>query len=99
MNSNKSQAGKIASIRAKLKFNSERDFIERYAPNISKTGIFIKTSKPRPIGTRVMFEFQIADGTTVLRGLGEVSWHSEKKAGTPPGMGIKFLKINRKSNQ
>jgi uncharacterized protein (TIGR02266 family) len=100
VNSNDSSKGKSAAIRARLKFPSQKAFIEGYAPNISKTGIFIKTPKPKAVGVRIKFEFQIADGTPVLRGIGEVSWNrAEASKGKPPGMGIKFLKLDAKSRQ
>jgi uncharacterized protein (TIGR02266 family) len=100
VNSNDSSKGKSAAIRARLKFPSQQAFIEGYAPNISKTGIFIKTPKPKAVGMRIKFEFQIADGTPVLRGIGEVSWNrAEASAGKPLGMGIKFLKLDAKSRQ
>ncbi|MCP4199535.1 MAG: TIGR02266 family protein [Proteobacteria bacterium] len=100
MNSKDSSKGKAAAIRARLKFPSQQAFIKGYAPNISKTGIFIKTPKPKAVGVRIKFEFQIADGTPVLRGIGEVSWNrAEASEGNPPGMGIKFLKLDAKSRQ
>jgi uncharacterized protein (TIGR02266 family) len=91
---------KPASIRAKLKFPSVDVFIDRYSPNISKAGIFVKTPKPKPVGTTVRFEFQIADGTVVMRGAGEVSWIRESSDdGKPTGMGIKFNKLDSKSRE
>jgi uncharacterized protein (TIGR02266 family) len=100
VNANDSSKSKSAAIRARLKFPSQQAFIEGYAPNISKTGIFIKTPKPKAVGVRIKFEFQIADGTPVLRGIGEVSWNrAEASKGKPPGMGIKFLKLDAKSRK
>ncbi len=91
---------KPASIRAKLKFPSVDVFIDRYSPNISKAGIFVKTPKPKPVGTQVRFEFQIADGTVVMRGAGEVSWIRESSDdGKPTGMGIKFNKLDSNSRE
>ncbi len=91
---------KPASIRAKLKFPSVDVFIDRYSPNISKAGIFVKTPKPKPVGTHVRFEFQIADGTVVMRGAGEVSWIRESSDdGKPTGMGIKFNKLDSNSRE
>ena len=98
MNSNGKSQDKTAAIRARLKFDSEQAFIEKYAPNISKSGIFIKTTKPRAVGTRVKFEFQIADGSPVLRGIGVVVWNrTESSDGKPPGMGLKFVGLDAKS--
>ncbi|MBN2717227.1 MAG: TIGR02266 family protein [Deltaproteobacteria bacterium] len=89
---------KAAAIRATLKYPSIEAFVQRYAPNISKYGVFFKTSVPKPVGTTVKFELKIADGTQVLRGVGEVSWIRENQIGeAPPGMGIKFQKLDSNS--
>lgn len=94
MNSN-DMSGKSASIRARLKFKTEWMFIENYAPNISKNGIFVKTPQLREVGTRVKFEFQLADGSPVMRGLGKVVWtRSQESKGEPIGMGIEFIKLD-----
>ncbi|MCK9459244.1 MAG: TIGR02266 family protein [Proteobacteria bacterium] len=89
---------KGSSIRAKLKFPDVASFVERYAPNVSTAGIFVKTPSPKPVGTRVKFEFLIADGTVVMRGLGQVAWVRESAADDRPvGMGIKFVKLDAAS--
>ncbi|HUT79130.1 MAG TPA: TIGR02266 family protein, partial [Polyangia bacterium] len=91
---------KPAVIRAKLKFPNVETFIERYSPNVSRAGIFVKTSDPRPLGTPIRFEFQISDGTPVMRGLGEVAWIRETDEGDrPAGMGIRFLKLDARSQE
>jgi uncharacterized protein (TIGR02266 family) len=91
---------KPAVIRAKLKFPDVETFIERYAPNVSRAGIFVKTADPRPAGTPVRFEFQISDGTPVMRGLGEVAWIREADEGDrPAGMGIRFLRLDARSQE
>ncbi|MBN2341961.1 MAG: TIGR02266 family protein [Deltaproteobacteria bacterium] len=89
---------KAAAIRAKLKYPSIEAFVQRYAQNVSKYGVFFKTSKPKPVGTTVKFELKIADDTTVLRGMGDVSWIRETEHGSAPaGMGIKFKKLDANS--
>lgn len=100
MDSSNDNKGKPTSIRARLKYPNEQSFIERYAPNISKTGIFVKTARPKPVGAQIRFEFQIADGTPVLRGAGEVVWNRTKASDArPTGMGVKFLGLDAKSKQ
>ena len=98
MNPNDSAPGKSAVIKARLKFSTEQAFVEKYSPNVSRAGIFIKTPQPRTVGTRLKFEFQIADGTPVLRGIGEVTWTREDALGDKPaGMGVKFIKLDTHS--
>jgi uncharacterized protein (TIGR02266 family) len=82
-------------IRAKLKFPNVGSFVERYAPNVSTAGFFLKTPSPKAVGTRVKFELLVSDGTSVMRGLGEVSWVRETDEWPRAmGMGIKYLKID-----
>ena len=91
---------KAAAIRATLKYPDIETFVHRYAQNISKYGIFFKTSKPKAVGTPIKFELKIADGTRVLRGMGDVSWIREHQSGdAPPGMGIKFQKLDKASRE
>jgi uncharacterized protein (TIGR02266 family) len=86
---------KTVSIRAKLKFADVASFIERYAPNVSTAGLFLKTPSPKPVGTRVKFELLISDGSAVMRGLGQVAWVRETEAEQrAQGMGIKFVKLD-----
>jgi uncharacterized protein (TIGR02266 family) len=90
-----SMDGKTATIRMRLKFPSDAVFIEKYAPNISRAGIFIKTPDPKAVGTTVKFELQLADGTPVMRGLGVVAWNRvADQEGKPAGMGVKFAKLD-----
>jgi uncharacterized protein (TIGR02266 family) len=87
-----------AAIRAILKHPNIETFVQRYAQNVSKHGVFFKTAKPKPVGTTIKFELKLADGTKVLRGVGEVSWiRATETAGAPPGMGIRFQKLDANS--
>ncbi len=87
-----------AAIRAILKYPNIETFVQRYAQNVSKHGVFFKTAKPKPVGTTIKFELKLADGTKVLRGVGEVSWiRATETAGAPPGMGIRFQKLDANS--
>ena len=101
MTQRKTKKKTLASVRCRLNFEDERTFIEKYAPNISKTGIFAKTKKPKAVGEELKFEFLIADGTPVIRGKGEVTWNrrSESSTGAPPGMGIKFVSLDEKGKE
>jgi uncharacterized protein (TIGR02266 family) len=83
-----------ASIRARLKYASIEQFIEGFGQNLSRGGVFVKTSSPRTVGTKVRFCFQMADGTVAVDGVGVVEWIRQTvTAEGPAGMGIRFQKV------
>jgi len=91
-----------SSMRIKLKYPDVETFIQKYAVNISKGGIFIATKTPKAQGTPLRFEFVLADAgaTAVIRGEGQVQWVREYDAAQPQkahGMGIKFTKLDAES--
>ena len=54
-------------------FESFDAFIQEYVTNISRTGVFIKSQQPLPIGTRVNLRFTvIMDDIETIEGGGEV---------------------------
>jgi hypothetical protein len=59
--------------------------------NISRTGVFIKSQQPLPIGTRVNLRFTvIMSDIETIEGVGEVV-RVEKD---PPGMGVVFRELS-----
>jgi hypothetical protein len=72
-------------------FESFDAFIQEYVTNISRTGAFIKSKTPLPIGTKVNLRFTvIMDDMETIEGLGEVVRVEEN----PPGMGVVFREIS-----
>ena len=61
--------------------------------NLSAGGLFVRTKQPKPIGTRLTFEFSVRDGGNPILGTGVVKW-IEKDPKKVPGMGIQFLELN-----
>jgi molecular chaperone DnaK len=84
-----------------LAFGSVDEFIVRYALNISRGGVFVRTRDPRPAGTPVAFDIRLQSGAPVIRGKGVVSWTTPPAApGEPeqvPGMGIAFTELDPQS--
>jgi len=72
-------------------FGSFDAFLEEYVTNISRTGVFVKSKSPLPIGTRVNLRFTvIMDDIETIEGVGEVVRVEEN----PPGMGLVFREIS-----
>jgi uncharacterized protein (TIGR02266 family) len=89
-------------MRIKLKYPDIDTFIQKYAVNISRGGIFIATKQPKPIGTYLRFEFLLSDdgATSIIRGEGQVQWTKDYDAATPGkphGMGVKFMRLDADS--
>ncbi len=98
----KRRAARIArELKLRLAYGSLDDFIERYALNISRGGIFVRSRDPSPPGAELAIDISIESGDQVIRGRGIVRWTAPPSApGEPrrdPGMGIKFIELSRES--
>lgn len=90
----------LLSLKIRYKSATLEDFIERYASDISRGGVFIKAKKPLVVGTLLKFEFLLQDQSTLIHGVGRVVWRRDPSEGIPEnqsGMGIKFIKMDTDS--
>lgn len=98
----KDPRAKVLTMTVRYKSATVDEFIEQYSLDISRGGIFIKTSSPFAPGTLLKFEIRIAEERTVLQGVGRVVWKRDPAdaiASRPAGMGVKFIKIDDASRQ
>jgi uncharacterized protein (TIGR02266 family) len=94
----KDQRVKVPTLKAKYKSATVDEFIDQYAGDISRGGIFIKTPKPSNIGQLLKIEIQLKDGAPVISAVGRVVWRREQpEGGQAAGMGIKFIKLEPES--
>jgi Tfp pilus assembly protein PilZ len=77
-----------AAVHLRLKCPDAEDFVERFAPNVTRGGIFLPTRDAREVGSSIHFEVALLDDTVVLAGDGVVTWAK------PKGMGVKFTTLN-----
>lgn len=72
-------------------FESYDAFINEYVTNISRSGVFIRSKSPLPVGTRVNLHFTvIMDDIEAVEGVGRVvRVHDD-----PPGMGVVFTELS-----
>ena len=69
-------------------------FIHEYVTNISRTGAFIKSKFPLPIGTQVNLRFSlIMDDIKTIEGVGQVV----RVEVDPAGMGVLFTELAEES--
>jgi uncharacterized protein (TIGR02266 family) len=93
----KDPRAKIVSLNVRYKSATVDEFIDNHSHDVSKGGLFIKTTSPFPPGTLLKFEIRIAGDKAVIAGVGRVVWKRESaQAGPaqPAGMGVKFIKID-----
>ena len=80
-------------------FESFDAFIQEYVTNISKTGVFVRTQAPLPIGTKVNLCFSvITDTVETIEGVGEVV-RVETNANGNVGMGVVFTELSTYSRE
>ncbi len=79
-------------------FRSVEEFINEYVMNISRSGVFIKSDDPLPIGTRVNLRFTvILQDLETIEGVGEVVRTVPPGAGATSGMGVVFVELTQVS--
>ena len=75
-------------------FGSFEAFIEEYVTNISRSGAFVKSSEPLPVGTEIDLKFTvIMDDIETIEGVGKVV----RVQDDPQGMGVVFTRISHHS--
>jgi uncharacterized protein (TIGR02266 family) len=86
----------VPIIRIQLRYPDEGVFIQRFAPNVTRGGIFLASRAPYPVGTVIAFEVALTQGPPILHGTGKVSWVREYNPDEPQrahGMGVQFLQV------
>jgi uncharacterized protein (TIGR02266 family) len=75
-------------------FDSFDSFVHEYVTNVSRSGVFIRSKEPLPIGTEVNLTFTvIMDEVQTIEGAGQVV----RVQDDPPGMGVAFTKLTKYS--
>ena len=75
-------------------FESFDAFIHEYVTNISRTGAFVRSTEPLPVGTTVNLKFTvIMDVIETIEGTGRVVRVEQD----PPGMGVVFTELSQYS--
>lgn len=81
-------------------FSSVDEFITEYVSNISRSGVFVRSDDPLPVGTRVSLKFTvIAQELESIEGVGEVVRVVPPDSGAPPGMGVVFKELTSVSRE
>jgi len=67
------------------------------ARNLSRGGIFVEAHADLPPHTEVDLDFRLPDSDTRVSPSAEVMWRRMEAPGQPPGMGMRFLALDRTS--
>lgn len=79
-----------------LEFDSMDNLLSEYLTNISRSGAFIRTNDPWPVGSRLRMRFTVmAEDPEILEGVAEVVRVSER----PRGMGVQFVELTESSQR
>lgn len=91
-----------APLRVRLRYAAFDTFIEKFAPNITRGGVFLASKAPLPVGSTFAFEIQLAGGEVALAGEGKVTWVKPFDPASPQkahGMGVQFLRLDPPSRE
>ena len=80
-----------------LKFRDVDQFLERYAGNLSESGLFIQSRDPQPAGSIISITIQLKTGDHLFMATALVKWvrtPEETEEGAVPGMGLQFLDVH-----
>jgi type IV pilus assembly protein PilZ len=80
-------------VDVKVDYRTAGSFITDYTRNISRGGLFIRTSLPLEVGERVRLRLTLPDGDAPFALDGVVKWIAtlRDREKHPPGMGIEFV--------
>ncbi|HMU40385.1 MAG TPA: PilZ domain-containing protein [Pseudomonadota bacterium] len=71
-------------------------YVSEYVMNVSRTGAFIRSNDPLPVGTRVNLRFSLLlDEIEIVEGVAEVV----RVQASPKGMGVVFRRLSEASSK
>ncbi len=83
-----------ARVTINKEFESYDAFINEYVTNISRSGVFVRSKTPLPVGTKVNLRFTvIMEDIETIEGVGEVVRVNDD----PAGMGVVFTELSAES--
>ena len=88
--------GTINPVRIRLRYPDLDSFIEKFAPNVTRGGVFLASRNIQPVGELIDFEIQLVNGEVALGGRGKVTWVKEFNPAEPTrpfGMGVQFVEV------
>jgi uncharacterized protein (TIGR02266 family) len=84
-------------VRIQLRYPDEATFVQRFAANVTRGGIFLASRHTHPVGSLIRFEVALPQGPALLGGTGKVAWVREYIPAEPHrahGMGVQFIQLD-----
>lgn len=84
-----------------VSLGSDHNFYVGFVENLSTGGVFIATHMLKAVGEVFELTVHLPNSQTAVRGLGEVRWIREysERSNVPPGMGVRFIKLEPESQK
>lgn len=84
-----------------MEYECLEDFLTDYSANLSVGGMFIETSRPLPLGTRLHLRFSLPGFSEPLDTEAEVRWVLDEDATgpLPTGMGVRFEQMSAEDSE
>ena len=92
--------GTTNPVRIRLRYPDLDSFVQKFAPNVTRGGVFLASRNVHPVNSLIDFEIQLVNGTVALAGRGKVTWVKEfspAEPNRPYGMGVQFLDVAAES--
>ena len=94
----KPQVARAERVQVNSEFVTVDTHLSEYVINVSRTGAFIRSKDPLPVGTRVNLKFSILlDEIEIIEGVGEVVRVQPATAPLGQGMGVQFRRLSEAS--
>ena len=87
-------------LRIKLRYDDVEAMVQKFAPNVGKSGLFLPTRSVQTVGAEIKFELRLANEQTALVGLGRVKAVKAPDPDDPKatfGMAIELMRVTRES--
>jgi len=88
------------SLEVNIRLDDMNSFISEYTSDMSVGGMFIKTRKPRKVGTDVAVSINLQNGQNLIEATGRVVrvvLPGDEYTGAIPGMAVEFTNISPNS--
>jgi hypothetical protein len=86
-----------ATIRINRPYGSEKEFVDGDFAWLGRTTIVLPNSPARQAGELIRFELVLTSGAPVFRGEGHVVAHHPPGGPKPPGLEVRFTRIDARS--
>ncbi len=83
--------------RLRVRLSGARELREHYISNLGAGGVFVETLYPLRIGSQLELDLVVGEDSVPLRIKGEVVWVRPDQGGKEPGMGVRFLEFEGRS--